>query len=461
MIGRRWAGRLLRPRQIRTRIAMAILASMVLSAIGILWMVGSTVEANTKAVIERGLTTQATAIARRINREDPRNAAQSAREAQRYIGDLRMVVWVSGEVVHYNVPEGEVEARGVGSDGEVRVQLERPDPTSAAVEDWVIVVLVVSGIAFVALVVWLASGTVARQMARAVADVADSAEAVTAGRFDVRIAESDDEIGRLARSFNRMTSRLGAADAHQREFLADVAHELRTPVTAIEGFASALDDGTARSDEDRAESISFIRDEAARLRELVRDLQSLTWLDLNPTSAAEPVDLAEMARLIVARIGPDARGRGVELTSFLTPHWAIGDAEHIQTILGNLVANALAATPPGGSIRLEAMSVPNRAGLCVTDTGCGIEPEHLPYLFDRLYRVDRGRDRGPDAIGGSGLGLAIVRRLATLQNGTITVESRPGRGSRFTLWLPAHTVPVERRSIRRTGSGKRPVEGAR
>jgi two-component system sensor histidine kinase BaeS len=103
----------------------------------------------------------------------------------------------------------------------------------------------------------------------------------------------------------------------------------------------------------------------------------------------------------------------------------------------NLIANALAATPAGGSITLGTRSRGGQVGIAVTDTGHGIAAEHLPHVFDRLYRADASRRRAPADGGGSGLGLPIVRRLATLQNGTVDVESTPGRGSTFTLWLPA------------------------
>ena len=120
---------------------------------------------------------------------------------------------------------------------------------------------------------------------------------------------------------------------------------------------------------------------------------------------------------------------------------AVGDPAHVETILANLVANAITATPEGGSITLSVVAGPGEAGIAVTDTGRGIPPEHLPFIFDRLYRVQAGRDR---RAGGSGLGLSIVRRLATLLGGRVTVSSRVGQGSTFTLWLPARVVPAAR-----------------
>ena len=119
----------------------------------------------------------------------------------------------------------------------------------------------------------------------------------------------------------------------------------------------------------------------------------------------------------------------------------MGDPAHVETILANLISNAITATPEGGAISLATVAGPGEAGIAVSDTGRGIPPEHLPFIFDRLYRVQPGRDR---RAGGSGLGLSIVRRLATLLGGRVTVSSRVGEGSTFTLWLPARAVPAAR-----------------
>jgi signal transduction histidine kinase len=126
---------------------------------------------------------------------------------------------------------------------------------------------------------------------------------------------------------------------------------------------------------------------------------------------------------------------------------AIGDPGHVDTILTNLVTNAITATPAGGSVTLTPARAPGEVGIAVADTGSGIAPEHLPFIFDRLYRVQPGRDRGA---GGSGLGLSIVRRLAALLGGRVTAVSEVGAGSTFTLWLPARAVTSPRRS--RVGS---------
>jgi signal transduction histidine kinase len=434
-----WPARLRVP-TIRARVAVAILVALAvcsLVVLGFVWVVQS----RARTEVERALHQQALAIAQQIDREGTLSAASEARNAERYIGDARMVVRVQGVVVSWNEPVGNLEASATASSGDVQVTLERPDPAAPA-GDWVVAALVIGALAIVGALAWALSGGVASRLRTSVSDLADSAEAVTRGRFDVRVHESEDELGRLGQSFNRMTERLEAADRRQREFLADVAHELRTPVTAIEGFATALGDGTAATPEERAESAEFIRVEAARLRELVRELQELTWLDLEPEVRSEPLDLAAAARECVSRLGIDAHIRGVELSGPEGELTAIGDHDHVQTILGNLVTNALRATPSGGSVRLRTATAPGEAGIAVTDTGRGIAPEHLPYIFDRLYRVDASRDR--DA-GGSGLGLAIVQRLSALLGGRVEVKSEVGAGSTFTLWLPARPVAPERR----------------
>ncbi len=439
--------RRLRPHSIQTRVALAIAVALAVVFVVIQVVFVSFVQARSRGEIETTLRQQADSIARAVERGGVADAAATARSAARFIGDARLVVEVDGEVVHWNLPVSDLEASATARRGRVEVLLERPNPTVGLLSDWAFVALVAGGLVGTGALIWMLAGGVGARLRLSVSALADGAQAVAQGRFDVRAPESVDELGRLAHAFNRMTARLESADARQREFLADVAHELRTPVTAIEGFATALEDGTARTPEDRAESAAFIRAEAARLRELVRDLQHLTWLDLDPPVRAERVDLVAAGRDAVARLGIDAHVKGVELQG---PRGALdvtADPAHVETILTNLIANAIAATPPGGSIRVEAATAPGEAGIAITDTGRGIPPEHLPFIFDRLYRVQAGRER---TAGGSGLGLSIVRRLATLLGGRVSVESRVGHGSTFTIWLPARTLAPERRS--RVGS---------
>ena len=255
-----------------------------------------------------------------------------------------------GVVVHWNAPGRAAGGVGAGSSGEVEVLLERRDPDAGLLTDWGFVALTALG-----LVGTGGADLVPRERRRGAAaqpvvdDLADTAEAVAQGHLDVRAPESDDELGRLAQAFNRMTARLEQADARQREFLADVAHELRTPVTAIEGFATALGDGTAALRGGPRESAEFIRAEAARLRELVRDLQEITWLDLSPpVRAGARSTSAAAARSAVARLGLDAHVKGVALSAADGAMPALGDPEHVDTILTNLVTNAIPRPRPAG-----------------------------------------------------------------------------------------------------------------
>jgi signal transduction histidine kinase len=435
--------RRLRPASIQARVALAIVVALAVVFIAVELVAVSFVQARSHAEVERTLRQQADSIARAIQRGGVANAAATSREARAYIGDARMVVKVDGEVVDWTGPLGSLEASVTVRHGPIEVLLERPDPSAGLFSEWGFVALVAVGVVGTGWLIWFLAGAVAARLRQSVGALADSAEAVTEGDLSVRAPEMGDELGRLAQAFNRMTARLEQADARQRAFLADVAHELRTPVTAIEGFAQALQDGTAATPEDRAESAEFIRLEAARLRDLVRDLQHLTWLDLDPPVRCEAVDLLAAGRDAVARLSLDAHVKGVELRASQGSMPVLADPDHVATILSNLVANAIIATPPGGTVHLEATREAGSAGVAVVDTGCGIPPEHLPYIFDRLHRVQPGRDR---RAGGSGLGLAIVRRLATLLGGRVSVQSAVGEGSRFTLWLPAPGVVPARRA---------------
>lgn len=438
----------LRPRSIQARVALAIAIALLVVVVAAQLVFEGFVQGRLRQGVEDALRQQAESIAVQIERGGLENAAAGAREAQRFIGDARLVVSVEGTVVHWNRPVAELEASASVRRGDLEVLLERPDPSAGLLSDWVVVGLLAVGLVATGALTWGLAVGVGARLRTSVRGLSDSAEAVTRGDLGVRVPETDDELGRLAQAFNRMTARLEAADARQREFLADVAHELRTPVTAIEGFAQALADGTAATSEDRQESAEFIRAEAARLRELVRDLQQLTWLDLDPPIEPLPLDLMDAGRDAVARLAADARARGVSLHPPEGRLAALGDPEHVDTILTNLIVNALRATPPGGFVHLQPATAPGRAGISVSDTGVGIAPEHLPYIFDRLYRVQSGRQR---PAGGSGLGLSIVRRLAALLGGSVTVRSTPGEGSTFTLWLPAHSLAPSRRP--RVGSG--------
>ncbi|MGD9696438.1 MAG: sensor histidine kinase [Thermoleophilia bacterium] len=430
--------RRLRPHSLRARIALALVAALLLALVVVQVLIGGFVRARERDQLERAMRVQADSIARAVQQGGPERATVTAREANAFVGDARLVVWWDGENQYWNNPVSDLEASVEVTRGPVRVLLERPDPGAGVFSDAGFVSLVALALVASGGFVWFLASGVASRLRRSVRDLAASADAVSAGRLDVHAEETDDELGRVAVAFNHMTERLRESDERQRAFLADIAHELRTPITSIEGFSEALVDGTARTDEDRAEAVRFIRAEAARLHTLVQDLRELTYLDLDPPVNAEEVDLAAAAREAAARLASRAGAEGVDVTWPKDAAVTVTDPGHVETILANLLSNAIAATPRGGSVRLEIVTLPGTVGVSVHDTGRGIPPEHIPYLFDRLYRVEPGRQR--DAGGGSGLGLSIVQRLARLLGGRVAVRSTVGSGSTFTLWLPARAV---------------------
>jgi two-component system sensor histidine kinase BaeS len=266
---------------------------------------------------------------------------------------------------------------------------------------------------------------VARSIVRPIRRVADATRALAADeRHDPLPTEGSSELAALARAFNQMTEQLAASREAERNFLLSVSHELKTPLTAIRGYAEGLADGAFDADE-AARTIVL---EAGRLERLVRDLLDLARMNRAEFSVrSEPVDLAETAREAVARHEGSAREFGVELRAGGVEAWVEGDRDRLLQVASNLVENALRETPAGGSVTVIA-----EAGtLIVADTGPGIATDDIPHVFERFYLYDKvGKDRPV----GSGLGLAIVKQLATAMGGDVRVESGPA-GTTFTVVL--------------------------
>jgi two-component system sensor histidine kinase BaeS len=261
--------------------------------------------------------------------------------------------------------------------------------------------------------------------------------------------EGSAETIELARSFNAMAANLAASQALRQQLVADVAHELRTPLANIRGYLEAIEDGIVSADE---ATLRILREEAAQLNALVDDLQELAQAEAGELRLAR---VAVPPRELIERAAEAARPRAVERAVALVgeaapelPLVAV-DLQRIGQVLQNLLTNALRHTPAGGQVTVSATSAPGgRVALAVADTGSGIAPEDLPRIFERFYRADSSRSR---ATGGSGLGLTIARRLVEAHGGSIEVESALGVGSRFTVLLPVATAadtdaaPVEPR----------------
>jgi signal transduction histidine kinase len=237
----------------------------------------------------------------------------------------------------------------------------------------------------------------------------------------------------LSRAFDGMAAQLQQADSEQKRFLADLAHEIATPLSAVSGFAVALVDHSARSPAEREEAADIVVHESERLQQLLDDVRHLHRLELAESVRQEQVDIDVLCAETAQRFRLAADDAGVTLVACAEQVSVRADPRLIDVVVNNFVSNAIRYTPAGGRVRIVAQRRRSSAVIAVRDTGMGIAPEHLERIFDRLYRVDEARDR---ATGGFGLGLAIARRAAQSLNGRIEVASTLGEGSEFRLLLP-------------------------
>ena len=282
-----------------------------------------------------------------------------------------------------------------------------------------------------------AAFALARAIARPVGRVADATQRLTAeGKAAAVPVEGSRELAALARSFNEMADQLERARAAERAFLLSVSHELKTPLTAIRGYAEALAEGALPVEE----GIETIQRESARLEALVQDLLQLARMNRSEfTVRREPIDLGVAATEAVQRYEARARSFGVLLEAVADgPAPATGDGERMLQVVSNLVENALRLTPAGGSVRIHAAP----GSLAVEDTGPGLKPDELPHAFERFFLTSRYRGERPV---GTGLGLAIVKQLVEGMGGRVEVASAPGGPTRFTVLLPAAPAPAPAR----------------
>jgi signal transduction histidine kinase len=258
---------------------------------------------------------------------------------------------------------------------------------------------------------------------------------IAAGHYAERVSPwEDDELGALADQFNTMATELEAAERRRVALIGDVAHELRTPLATIEGYAEGLLDGVV---EPGPETWAVIHDEVRRLRRLVQDLQELSRAEARQLPLKfQPVAPRALIEQAVSVIAPQFAEKGVALSHevALDLPTVRADPDRIQQVLINLLGNALRHTPPGGTVSLRAEPAARVVTFHIADTGSGIAPEHLPHLFERFYRVDRARSR---ALGGHGIGLTIAKALVEVHDGSIWAASPGlGQGATFSFTLP-------------------------
>jgi signal transduction histidine kinase len=258
-----------------------------------------------------------------------------------------------------------------------------------------------------------------------------AAERIATGRFDQPVIDTGaDEVGQLARAFERMRQRLAQLDHARKEFIANASHELRTPLFSLGGFLELMADEEL-DEETRREFLETMRDQVVRLTKLATELLDLSRLDAGQLQVErEPVSLTEAAQTVAGEFQAVARTAAHPLEVVAeTDAVALGDEQRVLQIGRMLVENAVVHTPPGTNVRVRTESADGEAHLAVEDDGPGIAAEHSGHVFERFYRVDGAQASG------SGLGLSIARELAELMQGSLQLESEPGR-TVFTLQLP-------------------------
>lgn len=287
----------------------------------------------------------------------------------------------------------------------------------------------------------LLAGLIAYSIARPLDRIARAAEGIAAGNYDQQLDITvPSEVGRLAGSFNTMARRVKAALESQRDLVANVSHELKTPLTSIQGFSLALLDGTAADDAARERAAAIIHEDAGRMRRLVDELLDLARLESGEVALIHrSLDVGQLLDDVRDRFAMQSERWGVVLEVEALPGLppVQGDADRLSQVFGNLVDNALKHTrdTPAGRVTLVAESQDGRVVLSVMDNGPGIPVQDLPRIFERFYQVDKSRVRVRKE-GGAGLGLAIAREIVQAHGGRIWVESVEGLGTRFNVELP-------------------------
>lgn len=283
---------------------------------------------------------------------------------------------------------------------------------------------------------------ISRNLMRSLQLLAEGASAVAKGRYDQRVPETGvPEVRAVAAAFNQMSGEIQNTRQSQQDFVANVSHDLKTPLTSIQGYSQAIMEGAAK---DPSNAAKVIHEEASRLNRMVTELTDLARLQSGRLSMRTvPVDVAKLTQVIGERLSILAHDKGITLhvqTSALPP--VSGDGDRLAQVLTNLLSNAIKYTPEGGQIWLTAQLNDTGLELIVRDTGVGIPAKELPRVFERFYQVDKAR--GPRR--GTGLGLAITQEIVQAHGGRISVTS-PGvnQGSTFIVWLPiTNTPPTDR-----------------
>jgi two-component system sensor histidine kinase BaeS len=401
--------------------------------VGLTYVVVGNIEHSRETSADRA---KARVVARAIAAQAARGASPAAiARVQAVLPNDQVIVTRGGRVLFTGPPrlsrDVEVSVSAPFPGGRVRV-IDHESITSGAPT-----AAVASAIAVAALVLTAAlalSSMITSSVREPVERAIWVSDRIAAGDLSARMgASGPDALSSLGAAIDEMARRLELEDRERRRFLADVAHEIATPINTIVGYAEAVADGTVAGQEERERARRAIEGAGDRLTRLLADLRQLTSLDLYGDIHGEPVELATLCDDLVARWRPAATAEGIAIAVDVPAICLTSDRRLLETVLDNLLSNAIRYTPRDGRVSLTAGRQADAVRITVADTGVGIPPEHQLRIFDHLYRVDEARHR---ATGGLGLGLSITRRAVEALGGAISVRSTPGEGSAFTVLVP-------------------------
>ena len=278
---------------------------------------------------------------------------------------------------------------------------------------------------------------VARWVADPLQQLVAASQHVPAAETKPVLERGPREVRELTRAFNAMIVRVRSSQTSQRNFVANVSHELKTPLTSIQGFAQAILDGTADTPEGQKQAAEVIYNESSRMHRMVLNLLDLARLDAGTADLKmTPVEMRVLLDSIVEKFSLQAQKGGVNLLLDLPDDLPtlIADGDRLAQVFTNLVDNALRHTSAGGQVTLLVRSTQSEMEIRIADTGSGILAEAIPHIFERFYQADLSRSGGE--LHGAGLGLAIVHEIVAAHSGRIMVRSQEGLGTTFTVYLP-------------------------
>ncbi len=309
-------------------------------------------------------------------------------------------------------------------------------PLLNIVRDELLPIMVQGGSIALLLSLVLAFG-VARWVADPLQGLVAASQHVPAAETQPLMEQGPHEVRELTRAFNAMIERVRSSQISQRNFVANVSHELKTPLTSIQGFAQAILDGTAGTPDEQKLAADVIYKESGRMHRMVLDLLDLARLDAGTADLKlAPVDLHVLLDSILEKFSLQAQKGEISLILNMPPDLPtlVADGDRLAQVFTNLVDNALRHTPSGGQVTLQAKSTQSEIEIRVSDTGSGIPSDAVPHIFERFYQADLSRAGGEKH--GAGLGLAIVQEIVSAHSGKITFRSQEGLGTTFIVQLP-------------------------